>query len=230
MSEYIFSFYPLDESCLVVVARGAVDRFADARIGTAATNVGDRGVDVFVGRLWYACQQRDCRHDHARLTIATLRDALCDPCCLHRVGFANRRNRFDCGDRCIANVGDGYRAASNYLTVQMDRTGAAKPNSAPVFGTGQAYMIAQYPKQGSVVGRLEAARLPVHQDPLFGHAIVQSRESGSRFGRAPPAAAIALHIAGATPGVPSSPAPPGGWSLSISAVSISGISKRSGIR
>src|SRR3954453_7591856 len=40
-----------------------VDRFADALIGAAATDVGHRGVDVLIGRARSFFQESRCRHD-----------------------------------------------------------------------------------------------------------------------------------------------------------------------
>ena len=59
---------------LSVRLRGLLDRFANADIGAAAADVaGHRIVDVGVGRMRIACEQRRRRHDLARLAVAALR-------------------------------------------------------------------------------------------------------------------------------------------------------------
>src|ERR1700755_1254661 len=60
---------PWDMSCPL---SGVLDRRADAVIGpTAADIAGHGGVDVRIGRIGVACQQRSRRHHLPRLTVAT---------------------------------------------------------------------------------------------------------------------------------------------------------------
>src|SRR5882672_9123302 len=67
-----------------------VDRFAHLLEGAAAADVGNRGVDVGVGRLGFVVEQRRDRHDHARLAIAALRHVVRDPGLLHLVQCVSR--------------------------------------------------------------------------------------------------------------------------------------------
>src|SRR6185295_242550 len=70
-------------TCLFMTAssdsRGGVDRFAHLLEGAAATDVGDRLVDIRIGRLRLVLEQGGHRHDHAALAIAALRHVVVDP-------------------------------------------------------------------------------------------------------------------------------------------------------
>src|SRR5450756_1175686 len=75
--------------------RGGVDRFAHLLEGAAATDVGDRLVDIRVGRPRLVLEQGGRRHDHAALAIAALRHVVVDPGLLHLVQGAICRETFD---------------------------------------------------------------------------------------------------------------------------------------
>ncbi len=75
-----------------------VNGLAHLLIGAATANVGDLGVDVGVGGLRVAREQRSHRHDHAALAVAALRDVVVDPGLLHLVQRAVGRKPFDGGD------------------------------------------------------------------------------------------------------------------------------------
>src|SRR6478609_5130400 len=62
---------------------GHVDRFAHLLEGAAAADVGDRCVDVGVGRLGLLLEERGHGHDHSRLAVAALRHVVRDPGLLH---------------------------------------------------------------------------------------------------------------------------------------------------
>src|SRR5262245_34719202 len=72
-----------------------VDRRADARVGPTAADVGHRRVDVLVARVRVLREQRDRRHDLARLAVAALRDLVVDPGLLHRVQLPFLREALD---------------------------------------------------------------------------------------------------------------------------------------
>src|SRR5947208_10859953 len=58
---------------LTIRFRGLFDRLGDAHIGAAATDIArHRVIDLGVGRVWVARQQRRSRHDLARLAVAAL--------------------------------------------------------------------------------------------------------------------------------------------------------------
>src|SRR5215469_8860114 len=54
--------------------RRRMDCLANARISAAATNIGDGGVDLGIGRPRLLHEQGSDRHDHSALAIATLRN------------------------------------------------------------------------------------------------------------------------------------------------------------
>src|SRR5262245_3513108 len=81
-------------SCL---GRG-VDRFAHLLEGAAAADVGDRGVDVRVGRLRLLLQESRDRHDHSRLAVTTLRHVVLDPGLLHLVQLTPAGEHLHGGD------------------------------------------------------------------------------------------------------------------------------------
>src|SRR5215471_12897830 len=65
------------------VGRSSVDAGAHLLIGAAAADIGDRLVDVGVGRLRLLLEERRHRHDHAALAVAALRNIVVDPRLLH---------------------------------------------------------------------------------------------------------------------------------------------------
>ena len=71
---------------LLAGRRRGLDRGADALIGAAPADVARHGaVDVRVGRIRRARQQRGRLHDLAALAVAALRDVVLGPGALHRV-------------------------------------------------------------------------------------------------------------------------------------------------
>src|SRR5579862_18195 len=86
---------------------GRVDRFAHLLEGAAAADVGDRRVDLRVGRIRRFLQQRCRRHDHAGLAVAALRHVVREPGLLHLVELAVRRQAFDGGDFLADRGADG---------------------------------------------------------------------------------------------------------------------------
>src|SRR5882672_2123073 len=77
--------------------RGGVNRLAHLLEGPTATDVGDRLVDVLVGRLRLFGEQRRDRHDHPALAVAALRDVVRHPGFLHLGELAVDRKAFDRG-------------------------------------------------------------------------------------------------------------------------------------
>src|SRR5438128_374273 len=80
--------------------RRLLDRGADPSVGAAAADVaGHRGVDVGVGGMRVAREQRGGRHDLARLAVAALRHVERDPRVLHLPAGGGVADRLDGGDR-----------------------------------------------------------------------------------------------------------------------------------
>src|ERR1700704_935965 len=90
--------------------RGLLDRFANAGIGAAAADVaGHCVVDVGIGRMRVARQQRRSRHDLARLAVAALNDLTVEPRLLAlgaRRCRADRLDRRDLGGADAVDRGD----------------------------------------------------------------------------------------------------------------------------
>src|SRR5882672_8883931 len=81
--------------------RRGVDRGADAGVSAAAADVGHRRVDVLVARARVPREERNRRHDLARLAVAALRDLVVDPGLLHRVQLAALGEALD-GEHLLA--------------------------------------------------------------------------------------------------------------------------------
>src|SRR5882724_2622064 len=97
-------------SLLSALLRGLLDRFANADIGPAAADVaGHRVVDVRIGRMRVAGEERRGGHDLARLAVAALNDLAVEPGLLdpgaHR-GRADRLDRRDLGFPDAVDRGD----------------------------------------------------------------------------------------------------------------------------
>src|SRR5438477_3605152 len=90
--------------------RRGVDRRADARIGSAAADVGHRRVDVLVAGVAILCEQGDRRHDLPRLAVAALRHFVIDPRLLHRLQLAALREPFDGQYLLVRSGGHRYGA------------------------------------------------------------------------------------------------------------------------
>src|SRR5690242_10273349 len=114
----------------------AVDRGADARVGAAAADVGDRLVDLSVGRLGLALKECHNGHDLARLAVAALWHVLRHPGPLHRM-VAGGREALDRGDARPLDVADLDRAGGHGLAVDVDGASAALGDAAAIFGAGQ---------------------------------------------------------------------------------------------
>src|SRR5438132_12267099 len=87
--------------------RGLLDGFTDAQIGPAAADVARHGgIDVGVGRMRVACQQRRSGHDLTRLAVAALHDLPVEPGLLNLPAHRGRADRLDCRDFGAANTVD----------------------------------------------------------------------------------------------------------------------------
>src|SRR5579859_1234559 len=140
---------------------GAMDGFPDARIGAAAAEVGEIGVDVGVCGFGVGLQEGRRAHDLAGLAVAALGHVLLQPGLLHRVAQIGRQ-RLD-GDDLGALGGLGRQdAGALRLAVHVHRAGAALGDAAAELGPGQAQLVAQHPEQRRVVLDIELMGLAVH--------------------------------------------------------------------
>src|SRR5258706_15987198 len=118
------------------------DAIADFRIGAAAADIGHLTVDIGIGRMGIALEQRRRRHDLTGLAIAALRHLLFDPG--HDNGMVLvSGDAFDGGDVPSRQSARRKRAGPHGLAVDMHGAGAAKTRAAAEFGAGQAKRIAQ---------------------------------------------------------------------------------------
>src|SRR4051794_11906612 len=107
---------------------GGVNRFTRLLEGAALADIGDRLVDIRVGRLRLFLEQRRDGHAHAALAIAALRDVLGDPSLLHLVQRAVGGEAFDGGDLLADRVRHLHAAGAGRNPVQMNGAGAALCN------------------------------------------------------------------------------------------------------
>src|ERR1700730_450355 len=143
--------------CLSVTG-GALDRFTDADIGAAATDVScHRSINVGIVRMWRGSEQRRCRHDLTRLAIAALDDFQVQPSLLYPRSCGRGADALDRGDGAIADRADGQETRTQRFAIDMHGAGAALGDAAAEFGAGHAEHIAQHPKQRRVSGPIEGS-------------------------------------------------------------------------
>src|SRR5258706_2170970 len=153
---FIFMRCPLGR-----LLRDGMDRFAHLLEGAAATDIGDRGVDVRVGGLGLLLEERRHRHDHSRLAVAALRHVVLDPGLLHLVQLAAFGEAFDGGDLLPGSSADREGAGADGRAVDVDRAGAALRDAATVFRAGEADLLADRPQQRRVVVDVDVECLTV---------------------------------------------------------------------
>src|SRR6516164_2824168 len=157
--------------CLAV-ARGALDRLADADIGAAAADVScHRRVDVRIIRVWRVSEQSRRRHDLTRLAIAALDDFQIQPGLLYLRSAWIGAHAFDRGDGAVADRTDRQQARADRLAVDMHRASAALRNAAAEFGAGHTQHVAQHPQQRSIAVDVDVVCVAVDFDGE-GHGIV----------------------------------------------------------
>jgi hypothetical protein len=121
--------------CLSVTG-GALDRFTDADIGAAATDVScHRSINVGIVRMWRGSEQRRCRHDLTRLAIAALDDFQVQAfCTLAPVGVAPTPSIVVMARLPIAPTGrrQERRGLPSICTVQAPHWAMPQPNLVPV--------------------------------------------------------------------------------------------------
>src|SRR5262249_24377068 len=139
-----------------------LDRFANANIGPAATDIAEHGaVDVSVRRIRVASEECDGRHDLTRLAIAALHYLAVEPRFLNLSAgrrCADRLDRRDFGGTDALDRGDTRAGGS---AVDMYRAGAAQRHAAAEFCAGQAEHVAQHPEQRRVAVDIDAVRVAV---------------------------------------------------------------------
>src|SRR5262249_54596629 len=129
--------------CLAV-ARGPLDRLADADVGAAAANVScHRGVNVGVVGMRRVRKQRCRRHDLTGLTIAALNDFQIQPGLLDRGSRARSADALDRGYAAIADGADRQQTGAQRFALYVYGAGTALRDAAAEFSAGHAEHIAQ---------------------------------------------------------------------------------------
>src|SRR5262249_53003343 len=145
--------------------RGLLDRFANAQIGPATTDVaGHRAVDVGIGRTRGAGEQRRRRHDLARLAVATLHDLAVEPRLLDLGAHRCRADRLDGSDIGRSDAVERSNAGTDGGAVLMHSARAAQRHPAAKLRAGQAEHVAQHPQQRCVAVDINAVYGPVDFD------------------------------------------------------------------
>src|SRR5712671_7121217 len=103
---------------------GLSDRRANARIGAAATKVGNTVLDVGVARVCHRLEQCGRRHQHSRLTVTALRYLLRYPGSLKWMATVGRKS-FDGGNLPLSNVAETDRAGPHGVAVDVHGAGSA---------------------------------------------------------------------------------------------------------
>src|SRR5262245_24203272 len=135
---------------------GLLDRGADTCVGAAAADVAvHRLVDLLVGRLRRALEQRLRGHDLAGLTVAALRDTDLDPCRLQRASDGIAADRFDGHHLAIGHHREGRDAGAHRLPVDVHGAGATEGHAAAELATGEPELVSQRPQQRSVAGHVD---------------------------------------------------------------------------
>jgi hypothetical protein len=122
---------------------------AHAIIGPAAADIAHGIVDVGVAGARDALEQRHGGQDHARLTVATLRDAFGNPGLLHRV-VAMRGQTLDRQYRLASDCSCVERAGSHRRSLHQHGAGPAQSLAAAELRPRQAEFVAQHPQQRRV--------------------------------------------------------------------------------
>ena len=103
--------------------------------------------DNFFPRRIADAIQKSCRfHYLTRLAVATLRYLLLDPCLLHGVQASlATTDAFYGGDLLIGCRLNRRYACTDWLAVEMHRTGATLGDAATEFGAGESGMLTYDP-------------------------------------------------------------------------------------
>src|SRR5215831_15322971 len=162
-------------SNLLGLGSGLFDGVADADIGHATAKVtGHDGIDVLIGWGGKVVDERRRLHDLARLAVTALRDLKVRPRLLHRVSTI-RIESLNGRDLSAGDAGQRRYAGAGRTAADMNRAGAAHPDAAAEFRSGEADDVADYPQQRRVVLGVDRHRAAI--DVKRGH--VQSPTAGS---------------------------------------------------
>src|ERR1700730_8375262 len=152
-------------SHLVCSLSSLLDCFTDAQIGPAAADVARHGgIDVGVGRMRVACQQRRSGHDLARLAVAALHHLPVEPGLLDFPAHRGRADRLDCLDFGGANTVDRSDTGTSGDAVNVYSASAAERLAAAELRARHAQQVAQDPEERRVAVHIDAVCGPVDFD------------------------------------------------------------------
>src|ERR1700735_5346709 len=136
-------------------ATSGLDRRLDARVTAAAADVRHPNIDVVIGGVRFARDERGRRHDLARLAVTALRYVLRDPCDLHGMRLVDGREAFDRRDLLAHGVFHRKNARSHGRAVDVHGARAARGDAAAELRARQTNNVANGPQQGHLVGNVE---------------------------------------------------------------------------
>src|SRR5215831_12727710 len=141
--------------------RCAVDRLPNAEIRRATADVAvHRGVDIRIGRIGLARQQRRRRHELAGLTVSALRHVELLPRALQRMRPVGRE-AFDRRDLGARHRRDAALARPDRRAVHLHRARAALGDTAAELRALEVEHVPKHPQQGHVVRDVDRGRLAV---------------------------------------------------------------------
>src|ERR1700686_4414516 len=108
-------------------------------------------------------EQSGSAHDLPGLTISALRHIVGNPSFFDRLRLAAGQS-LDGDDLAGADAGYRHRAGTQRLTIEKNRAGTALRHPAAELGAGQAKIVPQHPKQGSVGQYVNGVGLAVDLD------------------------------------------------------------------
>jgi len=151
-----------------------MDRATNAGVGAAATEVPRHGVvDVIVGRLPGAGEQRGGAHDLPDLAITALGNVFFDPRALQRMRPVGRES-LDRGDGARPHRTNRHRARAHDLAVEMHGARAAQSGPAAVLGTGEIEDVPKHPEERHIGWDVDFVAAAVDRE-CGGHTLVTSR-------------------------------------------------------
>src|SRR5258706_5681551 len=109
-----------------------------------------RLLDVLLGRIGLAIEQRLGRHHHAVAAEAALAGLLLDERLLQRMELLERAQALDGGDAALRRGGNRSHTGAHGLALQEHRAGPALREAAAELRAVQLEVVSQYVEQRSV--------------------------------------------------------------------------------
>src|SRR5688500_9456694 len=189
-----------------------LDGCTDAEVGRAPAQVSThRFVDVGVGWVRIAVQERHGLHDLAGLAVTAPGHVVVDPGLLDGVQLATLGQAVDRRDVLALDGADRCDARTPRLAVDVAGACAAEAHTAAVLEAVNVEAVTKNPEELLVVVGVDRDRVAVECEGDVGRGNQAAYSlSGKLRGCLPVARAQALAAAAVAAGVPTSPIPPGG--------------------